>query len=316
MIFINNNKSANDLIIKALRDKKPNVSIDGRFTTSAVKDMMDDILINAPEVFYLENYYYSITDRVLSIDFNYNYSLEEIQRVENRCDEIVSLQRNKWGNLADYDLALKIHDVLLRKVTYTLGDEKELHSIVGPFMNGKGVCEGFAKAFKYLADQHGLQSINVIGTSTDPQTGINEPHLWNLVLIDGAWRHIDVTFDSTIRATEFNRYDYFCITDEEISEEHFWRRNDYPEANGSHIDYFSKNGLVVYKQSDLVPFIVSRLKNGDKDIVFKIPLTGDRPDLRGKVMDMVRSSFDTACVSASFQLFYNQTQNIFQIHVN
>jgi len=54
-------------------------------------------------------------------------------------------------------------------------------------VKGKGVCVGYAGAFKLLADKAGLQSIVITG-------GLNNlNHAWNKVYINGDWVHVDVT---------------------------------------------------------------------------------------------------------------------------
>ncbi len=53
------------------------------------------------------------------------------------------------------------------------------------------VCEGYAKAFKYLCDVAGITCYTVTGTM-DGGTGAG-PHMWNIVTIDGRNYLVDVT---------------------------------------------------------------------------------------------------------------------------
>ncbi|MDQ0360863.1 transglutaminase domain-containing protein [Breznakia pachnodae] len=58
----------------------------------------------------------------------------------------------------------------------------------GILINNKGVCAGYAAAFKLLADEAGLESIVVTGNLDG-----SLPHAWNRVKIDGQWLSIDTT---------------------------------------------------------------------------------------------------------------------------
>ena len=84
----------------------------------------------------------------------------------------------------------------------------------GAIVNGKAICAGYSKAFQYLAEQLGVTSLLVCG---DADNGSEVAlHEWNLVLIDGYWYHIDVTWmDST-----YINYDYFLVSDETLGKDH------------------------------------------------------------------------------------------------
>lgn len=58
----------------------------------------------------------------------------------------------------------------------------------GILINGKGVCAGYAGAFKLLSDKAGLTNIVVTGYLQGTL-----PHAWNRVLIDDQWYSLDVT---------------------------------------------------------------------------------------------------------------------------
>jgi transglutaminase/protease-like cytokinesis protein 3 len=53
-------------------------------------------------------------------------------------------------------------------------------------------------------------------------TGNYVSHGWNIVYVDDAWYHIDVTFDDPIGGGGSIINDYFLITGEEIAADHTW----------------------------------------------------------------------------------------------
>lgn len=56
----------------------------------------------------------------------------------------------------------------------------------GALINGKAVCQGYANAFKALADAAGIRNVVIFGTTKD---GI--PHSWNRVYDNKTWQSID-----------------------------------------------------------------------------------------------------------------------------
>lgn len=138
-----------------------------------------------------------------------------------------------------------IHDWIIDNTkydeTYTIYDGYET------LVNGTGVCQGYAELAQQMFKQVGIENMMITGSAN------NGSHAWNLVNINGKWRHVDVTwddatlggFDDTIlnSSTESKlrdkllslmdklRNDYFCLTDDEISHDHTWNTSEYPAAN-------------------------------------------------------------------------------------
>lgn len=50
-------------------------------------------------------------------------------------------------------------------------------------------------------------------------------HAWNIVNIDGNYYHVDVTWDDPDESDNIN-YDYFLISDEQMSTDHKWDINN------------------------------------------------------------------------------------------
>lgn len=71
----------------------------------------------------------------------------------------------------------------------------------GALVNGKAVCEGYARAFKMVMDRLGVACVLVQGYSQGEGDGY-EAHMWNYVQVDGAWYAVDVTWNDTTGAPE------------------------------------------------------------------------------------------------------------------
>lgn len=108
----------------------------------------------------------------------------------------------------------RIHDLLAAGVTYRDPAAPYSHEAPGSLLYGLGVCEGIAKAFKYLADRAGVPTLIIAGTSR--RDGM--AHAWNLCRIGAAYYHVDVTFDVGRRP----RYEFFNRSDLEMQRTHSW----------------------------------------------------------------------------------------------
>lgn len=94
----------------------------------------------------------------------------------------------------------------------------------GALIEGRAVCDGYARAAKILADLCGLECYYVSGKcSTD--SGI-VGHAWNLVRVDGQYYQLDVTWNDGGRTN-----DYFLVTDDFMSLSRTWDTSRYPASS-------------------------------------------------------------------------------------
>lgn len=100
--------------------------------------------------------------------------------------------------LTDYDKIKEVHNWLIDNIEYDVNLEAdEPYSISGALTEGKAVCEGYARSFKYIMDELQIPCVLVSGTGTN-SNGEIESHAWNYVQLDGKWYAIDVTWDDPI----------------------------------------------------------------------------------------------------------------------
>lgn len=107
--------------------------------------------------------------------------------------------------MSEFEKALALHDWLINNADYDFNYEN--YGPDGVLLQGRGVCESYATAYEILLAQVGIQSI-FVGSNA-----IN--HAWNMVNIDGAWYHVDVTWDDG-GAGEAPYRTYFCLTDDQM----------------------------------------------------------------------------------------------------
>lgn len=100
--------------------------------------------------------------------------------------------------LTNYEKVREVHNWLIDNIEYDVNLEaEEPYSISGALTEGKAVCEGYARSFKYIMDELEIPCVLVSGTGTN-SNGETESHAWNYVQLDGIWYAIDVTWDDPI----------------------------------------------------------------------------------------------------------------------
>ena len=210
----------------------------GDYYQSAIEAYMYD----NPDVFYLNptNMYLNIETTTRGSSKNYsvfvnngekeNYLLESfktkeqidvaLSKIENIRNKIIG---NATGNT--YQKIKKVHDYLVDNIEYEKKDENEnAYNIYGALVENRCVCEGYAKAFKYLMDGIGIECNLVIGEATN-SVGESENHAWNYVKIEDNYYAVDTTWDDPIviggTATPDMRYKYFLKGENDINSDHF-----------------------------------------------------------------------------------------------
>ena len=274
------------------------------------------MLLNSdPSFFGIKGFQFAISRTTICVSPDYLYDKVEAEALLLKCESQRSkLLRNLTSN-GTYETVQKLHDILSRNVKYVMGDDPELHSIVGPLTKRIGVCEGFAKTLKFILDELSIPSIVVTGMGYNQLTQQEEPHAWNLVQTDGEWTHIDLTFDTTIREHDVPRYDYFGLTNEEILKDHKFNVSSYPEARSRGLSYYERNGLVMKKKSSLNVFLLDALQTGKKDIVFKLPDTASESNVEVQVTSEINNFLSQNNFYMGYMLYYNAKQKVFHVHL-
>lgn len=91
-----------------------------------------------------------------------------------------------------------VHDYLVESIEYDQTiSQSNIYDIYGALVNKKSVCEGYAKAFKYLMDSINVPCVIVAGKATNSE-GNSESHAWNYVQVNNVWYAVDCTWDDPI----------------------------------------------------------------------------------------------------------------------
>ena len=142
-------------------------------------------------------------------------------------------------------------------------DEKfnDSFTAYGILINGKGVCAGYAGAFKLLGDKAGLNNIVVTGYLQG-----SLPHAWNRVELEEQWYSLDVTNNDN----EFFVNGLFNLSDKVakdvlVEDKLFVLDSELTNFTASNDDneYYRYNNKF-FNQNDIVAKLVEDLKTSKK----------------------------------------------------
>jgi transglutaminase/protease-like cytokinesis protein 3 len=178
-------------------------------TTKRNKTTYNVFINQGKEANYLADGYYSKTD--------VDQAMGQIEQAKNQ------ILAQKTGNT--YKDIKMVHDYLVDHIEYDSSiSADDIYNLYGALVRGKSVCEGYAKAFKYLMDQLDIPCVIVIGKGTN-SSGKTENHAWNYVELNQTWYAIDSTWDDPViigggKASSSSKVKYFLKGSSEFNRDH------------------------------------------------------------------------------------------------
>ncbi|MCI8366287.1 MAG: hypothetical protein HFJ66_01610 [Eggerthellaceae bacterium] len=189
--------------------------------------------------------------------------------VEQRTAQIVE-QCKAEGLTSQYDKALWLHDWMIENCTYDYS-----LSNAGPdglLAVGKGTCAAYRSLYQLLLSEMGIES--------ERATSVSSNHEWVLAKLDGAWYHIDPTWNDdayigespnfSAEEKDIMQHIYFGMTDEFAALVH----SDHKAVSGSEASalqnhYLVKNGYVAKWADEYAPAIAEKIAAGETK--FEVP---------------------------------------------
>ncbi len=124
------------------------------------------------------------------------YTPIEVRMAKGKVETIKSEIIKDIKDDKPYDKIKKVHDYLIDKIEYD-SNAANKNTVYGAMIENKCVCEGYARSFKYILNELGINSILVVGVAKN-SSGKTESHMWNYVELDDKWYAVDVTWDDPI----------------------------------------------------------------------------------------------------------------------
>lgn len=281
-VYYNNlgvNKHNYDAALQCFQKRSKSFPIAGSIQAD---ELAIQVLNDHPEIFFVGQEFRVMSSlmkrEVLPV---YLYSPTEAANIRKQLDDaanrIISDVIN--DHQSDYDKIRSLHDYLKSNLEYDTvaatshrPNERniaEAHNIIGALLKKKCVCEGFAKALKFLCDKIGLECWVVSGKGNSPlATG---PHAWNIVRINGYYHHVDVTWDNQYSdSASIPNYGYLNLSDEEMAKDHTWNRKHYPQCPSSPYNYFRVNNALLDSKAQLESLLYNCFQMEEELIMFRV----------------------------------------------
>lgn len=288
---------------------------------SQTQNVFEKIKQDNPWLFYVEaaSYQYAPVCQGGSVIPKYRFNKDEVnatlQAIIKKCIAMTTSLKNK----TEFEKELEIHNYFCKSIYYDNDFAASSYECVGPLLFGKGVCDGISKAVKLLFDFVDVESLQVCGKSNqqhDSATFLSELHAWNIVKINGAFYHLDVTFDLTVQAFGIVRYDYFNLSDQEVLLDHATLSMSVPKCLTSN-NYYKIRDLFLQTQNDYRELLVKSIRKGQRDIVFKLPNSNNIDITKKKIAAVTSEVLSSPFLPLSqYQLISNDSQFVFHLHLS
>lgn len=241
-----------------------------------------------PDVFWLDNTFsYYHADGTTYVEISYIVTDSELSEQQETFNTAVeNFINNATMYSSEYEREKYVNDYIVENCVYddaaaendnTLGNSSTAYGVL---VDGKAVCEGYARAFQLLCNKMGIECVSVAG-----MTG-NVGHEWNCANIDGNWYQIDVTWNDT--GNDIDKYYYFNLTDEEmyyshnvddlfadIDEDNYHSDSNIlgnlfvPKCSSTEYNYYQQTSPTLYgfneeNDSIITDALVNSARNGEK----------------------------------------------------
>ncbi|MCH5190904.1 MAG: hypothetical protein J1F23_01925 [Oscillospiraceae bacterium] len=297
-------------------DKSCSLSI----SANELLDIYIAILYDNPDIFWLR-LDFQYVDYSSSVQFTPMYRNTKAEseaitkRLNAKIDEIVA----KANYNSDYEKELFFHDYVCENTVYDISTLDTVGSTAySSLLDGKAICEGYSRAMQMLLDRVGIKNYLIIGKGVSD--GKSEPHMWNVVIIDGKEYHLDATWDDGDSSSGISHL-YFNVTDSDITKNH----TDLSPRNNSCVwydaNYFTVNDTYLTSFSGfdaLTDICADRVSKGELYAELRFENDGDYKRAFS-IMENDKSFFDfIAKVAAksnkniktdTFEYFFNDELN-------
>ncbi len=222
-----NEKQVYKEILEGIRKNREEIYIHASDAERA-NEIFQYILKDHPDIFWCDGtisattYGGTETYTVLKPTYTYDEASKETMRAEiegavSQCLSGISAEDSEYNKI------LYVYEYIVDTVDYDLEapDNQNIYSV---FIHRRSVCAGYSKAAQYLLERLGVFCTYVTGITSGGQN-----HAWNLVMCEGDYYYLDVTWgDPVFQAAEGEEvsqfenisYDFMCCDDAELFKNH------------------------------------------------------------------------------------------------
>lgn len=162
-----------------------------------VERVFQILLVEEKDLYYLDKKYFTYTsgDMVEYVKLCYIWDPWKVAEMndaaEKRAAAILALITD---DMPVVDKLLTFHNQIIRNCSYDTESEYAA-TPYGALVEGKALCEGYARAFAMLCNKAGIENCFALGKIYSSASKQMEHHMWNMVKVKGDWYHMDLTND-------------------------------------------------------------------------------------------------------------------------
>jgi len=258
------------------------------------------VMLDHPEIFYIDGYKYTeytSNNKVEKIVFTGNYLYDETKKDKRLCEMEAAAERilsNVPDTEDEYKVVKYLYDTLVNQTEYDIHavDNQNICSVL---LNGRSVCQGYAKALQYLLQKVDIECVLVLGEVTG-----GEGHAWNLVSVNGEWYYLDATWgdafylfgdgEEAISSAEIGliNYDYFCVTTSQLLKTHIVSMPVVmPECTSMTDNYYVREGLYFtsFVEEDVKKVFEQAVTNKEEAVTIKCSDAGVYEEMSRILLD-------------------------------
>ena len=264
------------------------------FSDKVLLDILMGVLYDNWHFFYVRPQLTFVTfagRKELRFHYNDYYNNRDmyLQRLESLSKTL--FESLFWACTSPYETELTIYDYLTCSVEYELSDQSYVHTMIGPLLYGKGLCEGISQAFEMLCCCFGLNVSRISGILD------GTPHSWNVIEYEGKLYHSDVTND-----LENQTHRYFNRNDSAIGKTHsrFVGISPYEELQ----TYYNQNNTSFKTTKDLERYL-NTVKTFTNDCFeFQIQEYSTLDDISRLVSRSLRREFKIVTILGCYKVLF------------
>lgn len=172
----------------------------------------------------------------VNIRFERLYTEDEKRQIAEKVSELYDQLLSP--SMSDLEKIKTVHDYIINHTVYDQEHADQFknngdmtistsNTAYGPLFTGRAVCGGYTDAMALFLDKMGIPNYKIS----------SDTHIWNLVYIDGEWKHLDLTWDDPVvnnGSINTLQHTYFLISTEDLEKEdkteHTFDKSIYLEA--------------------------------------------------------------------------------------
>ena len=152
------------------------------------------------------------TNGKMTLKITKNYTDEDIKELNAKVDEVIASEIT--DEMTPREKISTIHNYIINNGKYVSDDlaftDVLYNKANGILLEGTGLCSSYADAMALFLEKFDVKNLKIA----------SDTHVWNLVLLDDNWYHLDLTWDDPVVSDgkDYLEVLFLLITDDRLKE--------------------------------------------------------------------------------------------------